>query len=87
MEEQRETGGGAVDFGDQHLGARAFAEQLRGEPRLVGDNLMRQLFVFAQLADEGEDQPGVGGDGRADGDNGLRCHEGERRPISRPDAA
>ena len=56
VEEQREAHRGAVHLRDDHFGRRTRAEQLLGQQRLGGHDLVLELLVRGQLADEPEDE-------------------------------
>ena len=78
LEEQREPDRRAGELGDQDLGGGAHAEQRRAQRGLVGDDLVRQLLVLGELADEAEDRGGVVGGREPDREIG-----GERVMVTR----
>ena len=66
MEEEGEADGGLIEFSDEALGDGARAEEVLVEESLGGGDLVGELFVFGQLADELKDLREVGWRGGAD---------------------
>ena len=66
VEPEREARWLALPFGDVAEDARVRPEQRRGDHRLRGVDLVREPLVLRELADEGEDERGVGRGGGAD---------------------
>ena len=70
VEEQREAHRGAVELRDHHFGGWMRAEQLLGQQRLGGHDLMLELLVRGQFADETEDDRHIGSGGGAQRERG-----------------
>ncbi|MHC2951303.1 hypothetical protein ACVIJX_008451 [Bradyrhizobium diazoefficiens] len=54
----------AVPLGDRAVEPRSLAEQRIRDVSLGRLDLVRELFVFGELADEGKNQPGLRRDAR-----------------------
>ena len=61
----------AIPFGNVAEGLRILAEQRGLDLGLGRDDLVQQLLVFGEFADEGEHEPGLAGTGGADGELSL----------------
>src|SRR5690606_38040242 len=79
VKEQRKAHRRAIDLSDQHFGVRARAEQLLAERGLVEADLVRELLVLGQRADQLGDQGKVVRRRRADRKRHLFGRLGRRR--------
>ena len=70
MEKQREADADAIEFGDQHLGHRARAEEVCAQGCFLEAHFMGEMLILRQLADKRADEREIGGGGGADGHGG-----------------